>query len=113
MTNLARMTALINQFAEAMEEQERLIERAEDHYGEWLSSSPTWPAENVFGATEEQLRMMLALLQEDHLKNVSIGSLREFRRWADGEDVSPWSARFVLNWLVLRREHKKEREQDQ
>lgn len=84
---------------------ETLISDALDQYGEWINNSgDMFPAANISEATAEELRMMLALLYDDHLRTVMPESLEEFHRWVGGEDVPPWSAWFVLNWLVLRRE---------
>lgn len=97
-----------------MESDEELISMAEsiygdpgdDQYGSPLPGREFSP-ENVFGATELELRMILAFLRKDHLRNVSESSLAEFRQWAAGtwEYGDVWSAGFVLNWLVLRHQN--------
>lgn len=84
-----------------------LIDEAVDKYGDWLTNTEVmFPAGNISVATEDQLQMILALLQDDHLPEGSVGesTMDEFKRWARGEDVTPWSPEFVLNWLVLRRQ---------
>jgi len=62
-------------------------------------------AVNVAEATEEELRMILMLIDDDGLRkhSVTAESMKSLLRWADGEDVPPWSAGYLINWLLLRR----------